>query len=64
MEAPRFREYRELVAKWDTPPENTTCKHAVKKGEVIGYARKHVMCADCWRKWVNENAWADLSESM
>ena len=54
---------RDEMPGWDTPAYKTSCGHAVKKGDQIGYARKHVQCAECWRKWVSENAYCDILEA-
>ena len=71
MSSPRFYDYREITAKFDS--KSTSCGsavggHAIKKGDAIGYARKgsqsHVHCKDCWRSWVAENAEADYLESQ
>ena len=66
----RFDSFREIVAQYDST--STDCGtagggHAIKKGDVIGYARTHGVahthCAACWRKWVAENQYADAVES-
>lgn len=64
MSAPRFHDYREITARFDS---TGSCGHPIKQGDRIGYARKHgqshTSCASCWSKWVSENREADAIES-
>lgn len=64
MSSPRFNDYREITAKFDS---QGSCGHPIKKGERIGYARKHgtshTSCPTCWDKWVAENRYADAVEA-
>jgi len=59
--AARFNEYRAIDARFDS---QGTCGHAIRKGERIGYAPRTrvTQCADCWSRWVAENAEADAIE--
>lgn len=56
----RFCNYRELVSRYNSVGQ---CGHAIKKGDVIGWHRKHgAQCASCWSRWSAENAEADRLE--
>jgi len=56
-----FDNYREIYAKFDS---TSKCGHPIKKGDLIGYNRKHgCVCKECWTKWVIENKEADMIES-
>jgi hypothetical protein len=70
MAAPRFDDFREITAKFDsksTDCGSATGGHEIKKGEIIGYCRKnrnsHTVCDTCWAKWCAENAEADAIEA-
>ena len=63
----RFPNYRATQARFGS---TATCGHAVKPGDTIGYLPGRVgvrpaktVCADCWRRWVAENAAAAAYES-
>ena len=57
----RFYNYREIDARFAS---QGTCGHAIGKGDRIGWhsGLKKTQCADCWRRWVAENAEADAME--
>lgn len=63
LSANRFPDYREIVARRAEP---ASCSHPVKVGDRIGWnARvKRSQCAECWRRWVAENAAADCDEAQ
>ncbi len=63
----RFNDYREFTSKYDSM---ATCGHAIKKGDVIGWAprrgrwdKSETVCAGCWARWRSENAEADAIEA-
>jgi hypothetical protein len=60
----RFPNYRQIAARFASV---ATCGHEVKPGDAIGYNPRlkpaKTVCADCWRRWVQENREADLYES-
>lgn len=56
----RFDNYRGMPAKFDS---TGACGHPIKKGEAIGWHRKHgAQCAACWARWSAENAEAAAYE--
>ena len=59
--ADRFDNYREIDARFAS---TGTCGHAIAKGDRIGWhpRLKKTQCADCWARWVAENAEADALE--
>jgi hypothetical protein len=58
----RFDNYRELVSRFASTGK---CGHEIKKGDVIGWHRKHgAQCAACWARWRSENAEAAQQESQ
>ena len=59
--ADRFDHYREIDARFAS---TGSCGHAIAKGDRIGWhpALKKTQCADCWARWVAENAEADMLE--
>lgn len=65
----RFNDYREIEARYDGEGCRgaRTGPHPVHQGDRIGYARRGrrslVVCADCWRRWSDENAEADRYEA-
>lgn len=64
MSKPRFNDYREITAKFDS---TGSCGHPIKTGDVIGWARRHrqshTQCSECWSRWVAENREADAIEA-
>jgi hypothetical protein len=58
----RFDNYRSIVARFASL---AACGHQVKAGDPIGYnpRLKKTVCTDCWRRWVAENAEAEVYES-
>jgi len=53
----RFDDFREITARFDSPPERTRCGHAIQAGDRILYHRKGgVYCAACSRRWAAEVA--------
>ena len=59
--ADRFANYSEIEARFAS---TGTCGHEIAKGDRIGWhpRLKKTQCADCWARWVHENAEADLME--
>ncbi len=53
--------YREIDARFAS---EGTCGHAIGNGDRIGWhaGLKKTQCADCWRRWVAENAEAEAME--
>lgn len=60
--ADRFKHYRGIEAKFDS---TGTCGHPITKGDNIGYngGNSTTRCAECWRRWYEENAEAARMES-
>lgn len=62
--ANRFDNYREITAKFNTPAEKTQCGHPIRKGDLIGWSKRHgVFCQACWEKWSAENKEAEAIEA-
>ena len=61
--APRFYDYREITARFDSMGCDGT--HPIRKGDRIGYVRRFrkTVCAACWTRWVEENREADALEA-
>ena len=65
----RFNDYQGITAKFSS---TGTCGHPIATGDDIGWARgnrrrgrkSETQCADCWAKWVDENAEADRLEAQ
>ncbi len=59
--ADRFDNYREIEARFAS---TGSCGHEIVKGDRIGRQPrlKKTQCADCWQRWVAENAEADMLE--
>ena len=59
--ADRFDNYREIDARFAS---TGSCGHPISKGDRIGYhpSLKKTQCSDCWRRWTNENAEAEMME--
>ena len=59
--ADRFSNYRELSAR---RAELGSCSHPIQIGDRIGWhpKLKKTYCAECWRRWVNENDEAERIE--
>lgn len=58
----RFDNYREITARF---AGTGLCGHPIAKGDRIGFNRRHgTRCAECWRKWVAENAAAAADEAF
>ena len=57
----RFDNYREIDARFAF---TGTCGHDIPKGSRIGWhpTLKKTQCADCWSRWVSENAEAAMME--
>jgi len=56
-----FSNYREIEARFNS---TGTCGHEIHKGDRIGWhpKLKKTQCADCWARWVDENAETDIQE--
>jgi hypothetical protein len=68
--SPRFPDYREITAKFDSVSTDCGSKeggHQIKKGDLIGIAwmrgKTHTHCAACWHAWRAENRAADEYEA-
>lgn len=60
-ETNRFSNYVSLTAKFDSIGN---CNHPIKKGESIGWNRRHgAKCQACWLKWSEENREAEAYEN-
>lgn len=63
----RFSHFREIVARFDSTGCVNGAGHKIKRGDVIGYARRGragmTCCAGCWRRWVAENQEAGMLEA-
>lgn len=58
--ADRFDNYREVWARF---PSIGKCGHQIKKGDKIGWNKRHgVYCSACWAQWKAENDAADHDE--
>lgn len=59
--AARFNDYRAIQTRFNS---TGTCGHAIRKGDSIGWAprTRETQCADCWSRWVSENAEAERYE--
>ena len=64
MRLDRFDNYRAITAKFAS---TATCGHDVKPGDQIGYNPRlrpaKTVCAECWRRWAQENREAEVYES-
>jgi hypothetical protein len=62
---PRFDDFRSMTARRDSTGCVNGANHEIKRGDYIGWSRRHrvACCADCWRRWEAENAEAEYLEA-
>jgi hypothetical protein len=63
----RFSHFRQIVARFDSTGCVNGAEHKIKRGDVIGYARRGragmACCTGCWQRWATDNREAEGLEA-